>query len=321
MAGELRKRRLGRTNLDVTELSLGGYMFTGEFGVPRREADSIMDFAFASGINYMDTAQMYGFGEGEELAGRALRRHTDKDIIVSTKIGYLDRTIVRNLGDKAYADEYALRRAILHSLWLLQLDRIEIVFVHEPNLEAWWGDSLHKGDAPVLKVLEELRAEGIVGAIGLGGWVCDNIADLLDTGRFDCALVAGGYTLVKQEVRNRVIPIAKKHDVGLVMGGTFFQGFLATIQREHMLERQKNKDFGFWGEDTVRRILLAYDLSEETGISLTDLAIRYILADPDISAIIPGAQKLEHIQSNLAAAQAGPLPAELVKRIDEISQS
>jgi len=269
----------------------------------------------------MDTAQMYGFGEGEELAGRALRRHADKSIFVSTKVGYLDRTIVRNLGEAAYADENALRRAIMHSLWLLQLDRIDVMFVHEPNLEGWWGDGLHTGKAPVLNVLDELKSEGVVGAIGLGGWVCDNIADLLDTGRFDVALVAGGYTLVKQPVRDRVIPIAKKHDVGLVMGGTFLQGFLATIQREHMLNLQKTGEYGFWDADTVRRILMAYDLCEETGLSLTDITLRYILADPDISAVIPGAQQVGHIQANINAALAGPLPAELVKRIDVISQS
>ena len=184
MASELKKRRLGRTDLMVTELSLGGYMFTGEFGIPRSEADAIMDCAFNAGINFMDTAQMYGFGEGEELAGRALRRHADKSIFISTKVGYLDRTIVRNLGDAAYSDEGALRRAILHSLWLLQLDRIDVMFVHEPNTVGWWGDGLLTGKAPVLNVLEELKSEGVIGAIGLGGWVCDNIADLLETGRF-----------------------------------------------------------------------------------------------------------------------------------------
>ncbi len=321
MATELKKRRLGRTNLMVTEVSLGGYMFTGEFNIPRSEADAIMDCAFNAGVNYIDTAQMYGFGEGEELAGRALRRHANKQIHISTKVGYMDRTIVRNLGDAAYNDEAALRRTILHSLWLLQLDYVDIMYVHEPNMEGWWGDGLHTGKAPVLHVLQELKSEGVIGAIGLGGWVCDNIADLLDTGRFDVALCAGGYTLVKQPVRERVIDIAKKHDVGLVMGGTFLQGFLATIQREHMQNLLKTKEYGFWDEATVRRILKIYDLCEETGISLTDMTLRYILADPNIHAIIPGAREVCHVEQNIQAALAGPLPEELVKRIDEISQS
>jgi len=321
MANELTKRRLGRTELMVTELSLGGYMFTGEFGVPQDEAHAIMDAAFASGVNFIDTAQMYGFGEGEEMAGRALRRFADRPIHVATKVGYLDRTIVRNLGDAAYADEDALRRAIRHSLWLLQRDHIDIVFVHEPDRANWWGDGLLSGKAPVLGVLEEFKAEGVVGAIGIGGWICDNIADLIETGRFDVALVAGGYTLVKQPVRERVIPAARKHDVGLVIGGTFFQGFLASIRRQDMLDMQASGEYGFFDAETVRRILAVYDLCEETGLSITDMAIRYILADPDIHAIIPGAQRVSHIEANIQAALAGPLPEELVKRIDAITSS
>jgi aryl-alcohol dehydrogenase-like predicted oxidoreductase len=73
-------RRLGRTGLEVTELGLGCYMFTGEFSVPRPEAEAILGLAFASGINYADTAQMYGFGEGEELVARALRRHHPRQL-------------------------------------------------------------------------------------------------------------------------------------------------------------------------------------------------------------------------------------------------
>ena len=71
----LQQRRLGRTNLMVTEIALGCYMFTGELGVPQNEANAILDIAFASGINYADTAAMYWFGESEELVGRALARH------------------------------------------------------------------------------------------------------------------------------------------------------------------------------------------------------------------------------------------------------
>ena len=137
MSAELPRRRLGRTGLEVTELGLGGYMFTGEFGVPRAEAEAILDRAFAAGINYADTAAMYGFGEGEELVARALQRHPDRTIHVSSKVGWLDRTVVRNLGDAAYRDEEALRRAVKHSLWLLRRDRLEVMMVHEPDWPRW----------------------------------------------------------------------------------------------------------------------------------------------------------------------------------------
>ncbi|MHB1457155.1 MAG: aldo/keto reductase [Armatimonadota bacterium] len=318
----INKRRLGRTELMVTELGMGGYMFTGEFRVAQSEAHAILDAAFDAGINYADTAQMYGFGEGEELIGRALDRHPSKQIHISTKVGYLDRTVARCFGPEAYNDKDAIRRAINHSLWILRRDYVDIMYIHEPDNKEWWGDTLLTGKAPVLEVLEELKNDGVIGAIGLGSWSCDCIADLLETGRFDVALVAGGYTLVHQPVKDRVIPAAKKHDVGLVMGGTFLQGALATIQRETMLEIQRTGAYaGLWNEVTVPKILAIYDLCDETGMSITEMAIRYILSDDDIDVVIPGAQNISHIKANVEDALKDPLSAELIQRIDVISET
>lgn len=315
----LATRRLGRTGLEVTELGLGGYMFTGEFGVPRAEAEAIVDRAFAAGINYADTAAMYGFGEGEELVARAVQRHPDRTIHVSSKVGWLDRTVVRHLGDAAYRDEDALRRAVLHSLWLLRRDRIEIMMVHEPDWPRWGLDP-RTGEAPVVRVLEALKREGVIGAIGLGGWNCATLASLIDTGRFDCALVAGGYTLVEQPVRTAVLAAAKRHDVGLIMGGTFLQGLLAVQQRSRLEQIQRLGNYGGrFSPALVKRLLAIYDLGDETGLSITEMAIRFILGDKDIHTIIPGAQTVGHLQENLAAAARGPLPAEVAARIEAIS--
>jgi len=294
-------------------------MLTGTFGVPRDEADRIFDRAIESGINYMDTAAMYGSGESEELVGRALARHGGNSIHVSTKVGVLDRTIVRDLGEAAYRDENALLRAIKHSLWLLRRDTVEVLMIHEPH-DKQWGLDYKTGEAPVTRVLERLKKEGVIAGVGMGCWLCDVVADLVETGRFDVALVAGGYTIIRQQVKERVIPAAKKHDVGLVMGGTFLQGRLAEKRREHYLEVQRKGEYNFFDDKTsVARYLAAYDLSDECGISLTELAIRYILADPDIATMIPGAQTADQVTQNLRAVEAGPLPADVVARIQEIS--
>jgi aryl-alcohol dehydrogenase-like predicted oxidoreductase len=295
-------------------------MFTGEFGIAQSEANRILDTAIAAGINYMDTAAMYGFGESEELVGRALARHGSKDIVVSTKVGWLDRTVVRNLGDAAYQNEDALKRAIKHSMWLLRRDFVEIVMIHEPNSEQW-GLDLKTGDAPVMRVLEDLKKEGVIGGIGLGCWVCDVVADLIETGRVDAALVAGGYTLIRQQVRDRVIPAAKRHDVGLIMGGTFLQGRLAEKKRDEMEEMRRTDSYNwFLDKPTVAKIIAAYDLSDDTGISLTELATRFILADKDIHTMVPGAQTAEQVTENIRAAEKGPLPADIVARIKAISK-
>jgi aryl-alcohol dehydrogenase-like predicted oxidoreductase len=317
----LPKRCLGRTGLLVTELGLGGYMFTGEFDVPRLDADGILDLALDSGINYFDVAQMYGFGEAEELLARAFLRHPHRTAYVSTKVGWLDRTVVRNLGEKAYQEEKALRRAIEHSFWLLRRDTVDIFMIHEPDWQQW-GLDRRTGDAPVMRVLENYRQLGRIGAIGLGSWDCEVVADLIETGRFDVALVAGGYTLTHQTVRQRVIPAARQHNVGLVMGGTFLQGLLATPQRERMLDIQRRSAYQSdrLTPEFVQRVLAIYDLCDETGIAITEMAIRFILSDPAIACVIPGAQKVDHLRQNIAATRKGPLPADVLARIEAIGR-
>ena len=130
-----------------------------------------------------------------------------------------------------------------HSFWLLQRDFIDILMIHEPNNENWWQLDRKTGDAAVTRVLEDYMKRGQIGAIGLGGWDCNHMADMIETGRFDVALVAGGYTLVHQTVKERVVPAAKKQNVVLIMGGTFQQGFLAVKQREKIEAALKDRKF------------------------------------------------------------------------------
>lgn len=311
------KRQLGRTGLNVTELGLGGFQFTNEFNVPRAEADAMLDFAFASGVNFVDTAPMYGFGESEELVGRALDR-TDAPVIVSTKIGWLDRTIVRKHGDAAYQDESALLRVFEHSLRLLGRQRVEIAMVHEPDWPQWGIDPA-TGDGPIIRVLERLKDEGRAGAIGAGTRNNQMLVALVETGRVDLVLSFMHYDLAVQDIREQLLPAIQRRGAGLILGGPFRQGALAVKQRDRLAAMKSSGDYP-WGfdADVVRRCEKIYHLSDETGIDLPELGIRYLLADPLVSSVIPGPRRIEELRSNLDAAARGPLPDELVRRIDAI---
>lgn len=315
---ELRKRRLGRTNLMVTELGLGAYQFTGEFGVMPEEADKILDYAIKSGINFIDTAEMYGFGESEELVGRALRRHPESKVYVSTKVGYIDRTVARNMGNEGLRNPNALKRMIKHSMWLLQRDYLDILMVHEPNTVEWWGFDYETGDSVVLEVLEDLKKEGVIGAIGIGGWLCDVNARLINTGRIDVVLQAGGMSLLSSPILDEVIPACKKHDVGVIVGGVLGQGRpeLITKCREKAAELAASDDENQRIYGTKQNIL--YDIADELNISLTEMAIRFVLSFDDIHVNIPGAREVGHLKSNLEAVSKGPLDPEYVKRIRDI---
>jgi aryl-alcohol dehydrogenase-like predicted oxidoreductase len=318
---EIERRRLGRTGLLVTEMGLGCYQLTGEFGVHWGEADKILDFALSSGINYVDTAQMYGFGESEELVGRALRRHAGRKVHIGDKVGYLDRTVARAGGDEGYRDPVALKRAIKHSLWLLQRDFMDVFMIHEPDRDPWWQMDYATGDAVVTEVLEELKKEGAIGAIGLGGWDSEVLARLCDTGRFDVALNAGGITLFDRPMFRSLVPAAKKRDVGVVVGGVLGQGFSMEWLNKDIAFAQRLID----GDDAKkqkrgRKLLKLYAISDGAGIPMLELALRYALSFPEIHCHIPGARCEAHVQENLAISMKGPLPADVTEAVIAVSE-
>lgn len=314
------KRRLGRTGLSVSEVGCGGFQFTGEFGVPREESLKIIRAALDAGINYFDTAPMYGFGESEELLGRGLSGFTGQPLVLSGKVGWLDRTIVRAAGDSAYTDRRSIIRVVEHSLWLLRRDRLDVVMIHEPEWPQWKMDPA-TGDSVILSTLEDLRKAGVVGAIGIGGQDLAVNTAMVRTGRIDVVLTFMHYDLAVQDARNELLPAASEHDVGVVLGGPYRQGALAVKATERIAEMRRTGEYP-WGFDerVVRRLDAIYALSDRVGLSLPELGLRYLLSDERVSSIIPGPRKVDELHRNLEYAAKGPLPPDLIAEIDRIGQ-
>lgn len=313
-------RRLGRTELMVSEVGLGGFQFTNEFGVARSEALKIIDAALEAGVNYIDTAPMYGFGECEELVGRALQRHPKAHVTLSGKVGWLDRTIVRKGGDNAYRSREAITRVVEHSLWLLRRDKLDVLMIHEPEWPQW-GIDRSSGDSVVLSTLEDLKRAGVIGAIGIGGRDLEVNTALVSTGRIDVVLTFMHYDLAVQDARDALIPAAEKHDVGVVLGGPYRQGALAAKATERIAEMRRTGEYP-WGfdEQVVGRIDRIYDLSDRVGLPLPELGLRYLLSDSRVSSIIPGPRTVEELRENLQTAAKGPLNPELIREIEDIGR-
>jgi Predicted oxidoreductases (related to aryl-alcohol dehydrogenases) len=310
-------RRLGRTGLEVSALGLGTYQLTGEFNVPLDDADRIFDVAARRGLSYVDAASAYGAGESEELVGRALARHPRWTPAIGTKIGHLDKSVARWTGDEAYRDAVNLDRVIRHSLWLLRRDAVEVYFIHEHNWPQW-GFDYETGDSPVLEVLEGLKRDGVIGAIGIGGWDLGLATKLVSTGRIDVVLAAGGINLLDSPMLDELVPAAKAHDAGVLVGGAFGQNsrFLITPFPEDVAAFRASGD-----PDQVTmadKLDGIYALARDLGATLTELAVRYVLSIEDIHCHVPGARIAEHLEANIDAAEKGPLPSDALDRIAEI---
>ena len=321
------ERRLGKTGLDVSVLGLGCYQFTEEFHVMQDTADAILDYAMDHGITYYDTAQLYGWGESEELLGRALARHRDnRRLHFSTKMGYFEGTVreeyantVRQTDAKAFVDPVKMMRALKHSMWLLQKDVIDIFSIHEPDWPQWQIDYEHARGAAIDFLLEAKR-EGLVRSIGLGGWVYHVLSQLVKSGKFDFVLPAGGMSLLSKPIYDELIPACVQHGVGVALGGGFGQNtpFLITKDRRWLELLRPLEDERV--QNVVRKLERIYRLSDETGLSLPELTIRYIINHEEIATHVAGAREIAHIRQNIESAGRGPLVPDVFRELEEIQK-
>jgi len=302
----MRYRKLGRTGLEVSELSLGAGPFKKDTGESREEAARIVRHALEHGINYFDTAPAYG--ESEKVLGYAL--HNAKEpFVVSTKLG--DRPEPFDPRDSG-----ALRQSVEESLRLLDRDSIDILFIHEPDRPGyhdWFTDRmLYHG--PVTELLDRLKAEKIVRFTGLAGTTAYEMASLIERTDYDVVLTAFNYSLLWQEALFSVIPAAKKRGMGIIAGSPLQHGALARVYTD---EIENGADW----LSPPRRIQFKklYALIRDLRIPIAELGLRYILSNDDIAAVLVGVNGLSELKQDLQAEERGPLSDSVLSEIGKIA--
>jgi len=301
----VQKVTLGRTGLKVGRLSFGG-LFVASFAAQYEEARRAVHRAIQLGINYVDTAP--GYGNSEEVLGKALK-DAPGEVIISTKLGGRPKPF--NPQDKD-----CLMRSVEESLRLLGRDHIDILMIHEPDRPGqydWWTD-WENINGPVLELMMDLRAKGVVRYLGLGGTTAYELAHIIRSGKFDVVLTAFNYSLLWREAAIEVIPAAKEKRMGIVIGSPLQQGALARKYTETIekgvpwLSRARREQF--------RKL---YAFVDECGIPLPELALRFVISNPDVHTVLMGARSVAEVEQNVAAVEKGPLPADIMRKLDEIA--
>ena len=301
----MEKRTLGRTGIEVSVLGMGGLFVSSVGGRRRDEARRAVRRALELGVNYVDTAPSYA--DSEEVLGYALDG-VSQPYSLSTKLG--GRPQPFNPKDKAL-----LRRSVEESLRLLKRDTIDVLMVHEPDRPGqydWWtdDDNFH---GPVCELLEELKTEGIIKFTGLGGTTAYQLPRIMATGNYDVVLTAFNYSLLWREATIAVLPEAKRQNMGVIIGSPLQQGALA--------RRYDEVETGAWWLSPPRQAQFKalYAFLDEIELSLPEAALRMVVSNPDISTVLTGARSVEEVEQNVRAIEAGPLPQDVLNRLQEIA--
>ncbi|MEQ8860418.1 MAG: aldo/keto reductase [Pseudomonadales bacterium] len=296
---------LGRTGIEVSRLALGG-LFVSSYGAQFDQAEQAVRRAVELGVNYVDTAPMYG--NSEEVLGRILPG-IDTPLIVSTKLGARPQPF-----DPKNAK--ALRESFEESCRLLGRDSIDVLMIHEPDRPRqfdWWDD-FDTAMGPVMEVVDRLRDEGRIRYVGLGGTTAYEMARLLRTGKFDVVLTAFNYSLLWREAAHEILPAARDHGVGVVVGSPLQQGALAQRWVDEI-----ESGASWLSKPRREQFRSLYRLLDDIDMPLPELALRFVLSNPDVHTVLSGVRSAVEIEQNVAAAARGPLPQQLLGRLEEIA--
>ncbi len=299
---------LGRTALQVTRLGLGGAPIGGLFeAVEDAQAQAVVRHAWQVGVRYFDVAPLYGYGNSERRMGRVLAKEPRNEFVLSTKVGRLlypvdaippgadiDRQAFGGQEDFFYKDTPPVRvvfdysydgvlRSVAASLERLGLDRIDALFIHDPD-DHW--EAAISGAYPAL---HRLRGEGVVGAIGAGMNQSEMLARFAREGDFDVFLLAGRYTLLDQSALSELLPICLERGIAIVVGGVMNSGILADPRPGSRFNYQPAEPA------LVERAQRLRDACERHGVPLKAAAVQFPLAHPSIASVVAGVRRIEHL--------------------------
>ena len=316
--------RLGQGGLSFTEIGMGTAPLGNLYrAISDDDAYAVLERAWQAGVRYYDTAPLYGLGLSETRLNRFLRDKPRDDYVLSTKVGRLleacapeDRIGVgkwfdvparREIYDYSYD---GVMRSIEHSLERLGVHRIDILLAHDidvPNQGSRANvnakvDQLMAGG---YHAMERLRNEGVIGAFGAGVNEWEVCQQLTERGDYDLFLLAGRYTLLEQEALNSFLPLAQSRGIGIIIGGPYNSGILATGPREGAFYNYDPAP-----QDILDKVTRIQAVCQAHGVRLVDAAFKFPLLHPCTVSVIPGGQGLEEMDSNVTAASAD-IPADL----------
>lgn len=313
----MEKRRFGKTGRMVTEIGLGTWQLGTKWGDPfnQEEAMRILEATYDSGVNFIDTADIYNDGNSEKAIGALLKKYPDHFYVV-TKCG---RGLNPHVAE-GYTPE-AMERFVDGSLKRLGLERLDLVLLHCPPAPVYKNDALFAG-------MDRLKEKGKIADYGVS---IEKVSEGLKAMEYNISAMEVIYNMFRLKPAEELFPQAKAHDVGIITRVPLASGLLTgKFTASTTFGPQDHRSYNRNGESFDKGETFSgvdYDLGLQAVAELKELfhtdnlapyALRWVLMNDAVSVVIPGASKASQLVSNIEAAQLPPLTQEQMDGVQAI---
>jgi len=302
-------RRFGRTEWKVSEIGYGMWGMGGWTGSEDKESLESLQLAVDLGCNFFDTAWAYGEGHSEKLLGKIIRDNPRKTLYTATKIPPKNRRwpSKREFSlDESYPPDY-IDEYVQKSLQNIGAAQLDLIQFHT------WEDKWLQDDR-LVKAIEKLRTGNLVRAVGisLNRWEPWNGVAAVKSGLIDAVQVI--YNIFDQNPEDELFPACREKNVAVIARVPFDEGTLTgTLTTNSTWPKGDWRNSYFVSENLKHSVEHAEALRPllRDGMTMPEMALRFILNNTDVSTIIPGMRKRQNVEGNIAASDRGPLPLEL----------
>lgn len=312
----MKYRRLGRSGLKVSAISLGSWLTYGKT-VEDDVAVRTIQRAYDLGINFFDSANVYERGEGERVMAKALRSYPRESYVITTKAFW---PMGDGPNDRGLSRKHVFEQ-VHQSLRRMELDYVDIFYCHRYDPETPVVETL--------RVIDDLIRQGKILYAGVSMWTAAQIEEAVavaDQYLLDRIIVnQPEYNILNRSIEKEVIPVSEKYGIGQVVFSPLAQGVLTGKYRGGVIpedSRGANEEINQWVKELIaggvlERVDQLEDIARELGISLAQLSLAWILRESNIASALVGASRPEQVDENVKAVEV-ELSDDVTAQIDEL---
>jgi aryl-alcohol dehydrogenase-like predicted oxidoreductase len=300
----VQKRRLGSSDLEISELALGCM----SLGTDELHAQRVIHTALEEGINYFDTADLYDFGDNERIVGSALKGIRE-DVVIATKVG--NRWNEQKDGWSWDPSKAYIKEQVKKSLNRLGTEYIDLYQLHGGTTE----DSIEE----TIEAFEELKAEGYIRFYGISSIRPNVIREYVEKSGIVSVMMQ--YSLLDRRPEEIILPFLCEQGISVVCRGTLAKGLLAEKKWDYFSASFKQNGYLKYSSLELQELLSL--LKEKVALErpMTEIAVQYCLAQPAVSSVVIGASSPEQVKNNARAVQSQRLSQEEIDLLQELTRA